>query len=75
MRVVEAFMPIGGYVSERCMVSATIQCTREEAVSLPGLVWHGEANFTGGQYRAHLEAKEAATAAKIVELLDTLRLR
>lgn len=72
MRVVEAFVPFG-YVSERCPVLATIQCTREEAVGLPGLVWHGEAQFTGGQYRAHLEATDAATAAKIAELLDSLK--
>lgn len=72
MKVVEAFVPMGGYVSERSTMSAIVQCTHEEAVGLPGLVWHGEARFTGGQYRARLEAKDAVTAALIAELLDTL---
>lgn len=66
MKLLERISSLGPWLTHP--VTATVACTREEAQQLPGVVWQGVAAYTGGEYRAHLEGRDLATANKIMAL-------
>ena len=66
VKVIEMTAPIGPWLVRP--VTAIIKCTPEEATELPGVVWHGIAACTGGEYRAHLEGHDIETANAIMAL-------
>jgi hypothetical protein len=67
MRLVEMIRPLGPLLTSP--VTAIVQCDDPSDVPLlPGVAWHGVANYTGGEYRAHLVGWNIETANRILAL-------
>lgn len=66
MKLIERICGAGTWLTRP--VTAIVRCTPQDVGLLPGVEWHGVANYTGGEYRAHLSGRDVETANRIMAL-------